>query len=98
MKDIFIADLAKFEDQSITGFFAATTKSLRDKKDGGKYLALVLTDRTGSMEARMWDNAAEASPEFEQGDVVKLKGIGLPLPGTLADESRAYPRGAGRRI
>ena len=42
MKEIFIADLAKFEDQSVTGFFAATTKSLRDKKDGGKYLALVL--------------------------------------------------------
>src|SRR5271170_5527418 len=75
MKDIFIADLAKFEDQSVTAFFAATTKSLRDKKDGGKYLALVLADRTGSMEARMWDNAAEASPEFEQGDVVKLKGL-----------------------
>ena len=75
MKEIFIADLAKFEDQSVTAFFAATTKSLRDKKDGGKYLALVFTDRTGSMEARMWDNAAEASPEFEQGDVVKLKAL-----------------------
>jgi 3'-5' exoribonuclease len=35
----------------------------------------MLTDRTGSMEARMWDNAAEASPEFEQGDVVKLKAL-----------------------
>jgi 3'-5' exoribonuclease len=73
MKDLFIADLAKFEDQTVTAFFVATTKSLRDKKDGDKYLALVFTDRTGSMEARMWDNAAEASPEFEQGDVVKLK-------------------------
>jgi 3'-5' exoribonuclease len=75
MKEIFIADLAKFENQSVVGFFAASTKSLRDKKDGGKYLALVLTDRTGSMEARMWDNAAESSPDFEQGDVVKLKAL-----------------------
>ena len=73
MKEIFIADLAKFENQTIVGFFSASVKSLRDKKDGDKYLALVLADRTGSMEARMWDNAAEASPEFEQGDVVKLK-------------------------
>jgi 3'-5' exoribonuclease len=73
MKELFISDLARFEDQLITGFFAATTKSLRDKKDGGKYLALVLTDRTGSMEARMWDEAAEASPEFEQGDIIKVK-------------------------
>ncbi len=73
MKEIFIADLAKFEDQTVVAFFSASIKSLRDKKDGGKYLALVLADKTGSMEARMWDNAAESSPEFEQGDVVKLK-------------------------
>ena len=75
MKDIFIADLAKFENQPVTAFFTASMKSLRDKKDGGKYLALVLRDRTGEMEARMWDNAAEASPEFEQGVVVKLKAL-----------------------
>jgi 3'-5' exoribonuclease len=73
MKDIFIADLAKFEEQSVTSFFAASVKSLRDKKDGGKYLALILTDRTGSIEARMWDDAADASPEFDQGDVVKVR-------------------------
>ena len=73
MKEVFIADLAKFEEQSITSFFAASVKSLRDKKDGGKYLALILTDRSGSIEARMWDDAAEAAPEFEQGDVVKVK-------------------------
>jgi 3'-5' exoribonuclease len=75
MKDIFIADLAKFEDQTVVGFFSASMKSLRDKKDGGKYLALILMDRTGSMEARMWDEAAEASPGFEQGDVVKVKAL-----------------------
>ncbi|AXC11492.1 MptB, dihydroneopterin 2, 3 -cyclic phosphate phosphodiesterase [Acidisarcina polymorpha] len=75
MKDIFIADLSKFENQSVIAFFTASMKSLRDKKDGGKYLALILKDRTGEMEARMWDNAAEASPEFEQGDVVKLKAL-----------------------
>jgi 3'-5' exoribonuclease len=74
-KDLFITDLAKFENQSVTAFFTASVKSLRDKKDGGKYLALVLKDRTGEIEARMWDGAAEAAPEFEQGDVVKLKGL-----------------------
>jgi len=75
MKELFIADLAKFENQSITAFFTASVKSVRDKKDGGKYLALVLKDRTGEMEARMWDNAAESAPEFEQGDVVKLRAL-----------------------
>jgi 3'-5' exoribonuclease len=75
MKDIFITDLAKFENESVTAFFTASVKSLRDKKDGGKYLALVLKDRTGEMDARMWDNAAESAPEFEQGDVVKLRAL-----------------------
>ena len=73
MKDLYIADLVKFENQSVTAFFAVPVKSLRDKKDGGQYLALILADKTGSMEARMWDGATEASAEFEQGDVIKLK-------------------------
>lgn len=81
MKEVFIADLPKFEAQnpaspdspSVVSFFTVTTKSLRDKRDGTCYLALILTDKTGSIEARMWDGAAEAAVDFEQGDVVKVK-------------------------
>lgn len=74
MKDLFIADLAKHENQVITAFFSAASKQLRTKKGGEHYLALILADRTGQIECRMWDNALEASATFEQGSIVKVKG------------------------
>src|SRR5580700_3585259 len=55
MKKILVADLAARENQTIEGFFAAGSKSARSKKDGTRYLALTLTDKTGPIEARVWD-------------------------------------------
>lgn len=72
MKEPMIADLARFENQVITGFFCASQKSMRSKKDGAGYFALTLGDRTGQIEARMWE-IADAG-EFAQGDVVKIRG------------------------
>jgi 3'-5' exoribonuclease len=73
MKEIFVADAAKFENQAIVAFFAVTTKQLRSRKDGGQYLATTLGDRTGQIESRMWDNFAEIAAGFEEGDVVKVR-------------------------
>ena len=72
MKEIFISDLANYENQVITGFFAVASRYDRSKRDGSLYFALTLTDRTGQMEARMWETA-EAG-EFASGDVVKVRG------------------------
>ena len=57
MKEPYIADLAKYENQAITGFFAVASKQVRGKKDGSRYFALTLGDRTGQIEARMWETA-----------------------------------------
>jgi 3'-5' exoribonuclease len=73
MKEIYVADVAKFENQSVVAFFAVASKQLRSRKDGGQYLAVTLGDRTGQIESRMWDNFAEVAPGFEQGDVVKVR-------------------------
>jgi len=72
MKDLYIADLAKFENQLVTGFFAVTVKQVRSKKDGAPYFALTFCDRTGQIESRMWETAG--AQEFAAGDVVKLRG------------------------
>lgn len=72
MKDLYIADLAKFENQAVTGYFAVTAKQTRSKKDGAPYFALTFSDHTGQIEARMWD--AAGADEFAPGDVVKLRG------------------------
>lgn len=72
MKEPMVAELAGRENREITGFFAAVSKQVRSKKDGTRYFALQLCDRTGQIEARMWETA-EAG-EFEPGDVVKVRG------------------------
>ena len=74
MKEFYVADVARFENQAVVSFFAVTSKQLRSRKDGGQYLALTLGDRTGQIESRMWDNFADAASGFEQGDVVKVRG------------------------
>jgi 3'-5' exoribonuclease len=73
MKDIYVADVGKFENQAVTAFFAVKSKQLRSRKDGGQYMAVTLGDRTGQIESRMWENFAEAAPGFETGDVVKVR-------------------------
>jgi 3'-5' exoribonuclease len=60
MKEIYVADVAKFENQAVVSFFAVASKQLRSRKDGGQYMALTLGDRTGQIESRMWDNFADA--------------------------------------
>ncbi|HTZ89854.1 MAG TPA: OB-fold nucleic acid binding domain-containing protein [Alloacidobacterium sp.] len=72
MKDLFVADLGKFENQVVTGFFAVAVKQVRSKKDGAAYFALTLCDRTGQIECRMWE--VVDAQEFEAGDVVKARG------------------------
>jgi 3'-5' exoribonuclease len=72
MKEPFVADLAKYENQVITGFFAVSTKQVRSSRDGSLYFALTLADSTGQIEARMWETADAG--EFAAWDVVKLRG------------------------
>ena len=74
MKEIYVADVGKFENQPVVSFFAVASKQVRSRKDGsGQYMALTLGDRTGQIESRMWENFAESAAGFEQGDVVKVR-------------------------
>lgn len=74
MKDFFIADAAKFENAVVTTYFALSGLQVREKKQGGQFLALTLSDRTGSFEARMWDDIAEAVENCAEGSYVKVQG------------------------
>ncbi|MEK7278110.1 MAG: HD domain-containing protein [Chloroflexota bacterium] len=60
----------------ITGFFVVRHKQLEPFRDRsrGQFLTLVLTDRTGSLLARVWEGAPELAETFAQGDVVKAQG------------------------
>ena len=75
MKDFYVADAPRFENAVITTFFCLSSLALREKKTGGgQYLALSLSDKTGSLEARMWEEFAEAFSGCSEGCYVKVQG------------------------
>jgi 3'-5' exoribonuclease len=75
MKDFFVGEAVKQENKVITSSFVVVAKQIKPKKTGEPYLALTLGDRTGQIEAKMWDNVDEVLEAFEQDDFVKVKGL-----------------------
>src|SRR5512140_2818311 len=75
MKDFYIRDAAQQENKVITAQFVVASKQIKAKKSGEPYLALTLADRTGQIDAKMWDNVEEFLGAFEQDDFVKVKGL-----------------------
>src|SRR5580700_9287142 len=73
MKSPYVKELEA--DQTITGSFLVCSKEIRQKKTGDPYLSLLLGDRTGELDAKMWDNVAEVMETFDRDDFVKVKGM-----------------------
>lgn len=73
MKSPYLSELEP--NQTVQGTFLVSYKDVRQKKSGDPYLSLTLTDRSGELDAKMWDNAAEALHTFERDDFVRVKGL-----------------------
>jgi 3'-5' exoribonuclease len=73
MKSPYIGNLVP--NEVVTAQFLVLSKDIRQKKTGEPYLSLHLADRTGEVEAKMWDNVAEIMNAFERDDFIKVKGI-----------------------
>lgn len=59
----------------VTATFRVQVKEIRQKKTGEPYLSLMLADRTGDLDSKMWDNVAEVMETFERDDFVRVKGM-----------------------
>jgi len=66
-----IADIRP--NTEVEGQYAVTRKDLRQGKRGA-YVTLILSDASGEIQARVFDNAEEIAGLFEQGDVVEIAG------------------------
>jgi 3'-5' exoribonuclease len=75
MKEFFICDCSQQENKVITSTFVVISKQVKPKKTGDPYLALTVGDRSGQIEAKMWDNVEDAIDSFDQDDFVKVKGL-----------------------
>ena len=77
MKEFFISDAARFENQVVTSYFTLAALSVRERKGGSgpsQYLALTLADKTGMLEARMWEEFAQVLETCSEGCYVKAQG------------------------
>ena len=72
MKPSYVSDLTT--EQSVTTFLLVCEKEVRSTKEGKPYLRLELGDRSGTIEARMWDQIDAISKEVDREDIVKVQG------------------------
>ena len=73
MKSPYVSELKP--NQVIQTSFLVHSKEIRQKKGGELYLSLLLADRTGELDAKMWDNVDEVLDAFDRDDFVKVKGM-----------------------
>jgi 3'-5' exoribonuclease len=71
MKTPLVADLGS--EQTITTFFLVHARELRNTREGKQYLRLELGDRTGTVEARMWDQFESVAKDVSRDDIVKVQ-------------------------
>ena len=76
MKDIFIADLASYEEGKLfDSFFLVLGRQLRTTQSNKPYLNLIFCDKTGQIEARAWEPAdPRIARDADRGDIVKVRG------------------------
>ncbi|MGI9112369.1 MAG: HD domain-containing protein [Gaiellaceae bacterium] len=67
-----ISELA--EDRVVEGVYAVARKQRLRTKKGASYLSLELVDRTGRIEARVWNDVELLDGRFAEGDAVRVLG------------------------
>lgn len=75
MKTNYIQDLkALGSSDRFESVFLVQSKEVRQKKSGDPFLSMRLADRTGSLDAKMWDNVASVAHSFAADDFIKIRG------------------------
>ena len=72
MKSPFVNEFEANSD--ITAVLLVLAKDVRQKKSGEPYLSLTLGDRSGDIDAKMWDNVEDILDGFDRDDFVRIRG------------------------
>ncbi len=73
MKSPYVNELQENSTPSIS--LLVQSKEIRQKKTGEPYLSMILSDRTGDIDGKMWDNVTDILDTFERDDFVRVKGL-----------------------
>lgn len=71
------------ENKKVSGRYLVKEKRSGTTRKGDPFLSLVLADRSGEVEARIWEGADEISPLFSEGDIVRIEGHSSSYKGKL---------------
>ena len=77
----YVSQLA--HQEAIDQIFLASEKQLRPNRNGNLYLQLELSDRSGSIGARMWNASEQDYRGFDNGDYVRVEGSTQLFQGTI---------------
>jgi 3'-5' exoribonuclease len=72
MKSLYVADIR--ENQLVDALFLVGSKNQGVTKGGSSYLTLKLFDRSGEIEARVWERADDLARGFDKNDFVRVRG------------------------
>ena len=77
----YVSQLA--EQEAVHQVFRAVEKQLRPNRNGNLYLQLELSDRSGSVGARMWNATESLYRSFENGDYILVEGTTQRFQGAM---------------
>jgi 3'-5' exoribonuclease len=71
------------QQEAVNQVFVASGKQLRPNRNGNLYLQVELSDRGGSIGARMWNAHENVYKSFENGDYVRVEGSTQVFQGSV---------------
>ncbi|HVN98304.1 MAG TPA: HD domain-containing protein [Syntrophorhabdaceae bacterium] len=72
-KKIFVRDITE-EGATVNDYFVVSRKGTYTTKTNAKYISLNLKDKSGVIEAKVWERVDELNSLFEKNDIVYVKG------------------------
>ena len=77
----YVSQLA--HQESVDQIFLVSEKQLRPNRNGNLYLQVELSDRSGTIGARMWNASEQDYRGFENGDYVRVEGTTQLFQGSI---------------
>ncbi len=72
IKEIYVKDIK--QGNKVASFFLAAEKNMAFSQKGSPYLSVKLKDKTGELDCKVWENAAEFDQLFKKGDIIFIEG------------------------
>jgi 3'-5' exoribonuclease len=81
VKGMFVEEIDA--ERPVEGVFYIAAKKLANTRDGKPYLSLTLADRTGQIEAKIWDDAVSLDSKCKKDGFVAINAFCKPYNGAL---------------